>query len=540
MARFALVIGLNSYQSLTIAPLEFATADATAFASAVSQSGPYQIPPDNLTLLTDGLASRLAIIESVNALADRSGPEDVVLFYFAGHGCSEFNKKGDSDDSLRKYLVPYDTDLRSLDASAIDFHFLAERLQRVRARRMLMIFDCCYSGAAGGRTVQIPGYRANPMPVGTKYLEHISGAGRIVFTACTRSEVAQERQDLRHGVFTNFLLEGLTGRADYRRDGHVDVDELWMYVEHQTAQATERQQTPGRSGWAEGGPFFLAAAQTREATAAHKEKLRQEIVERFADQRLQDVLISDADELSSVAKEAASYLESRIRSNMKIAVSCGRTLIETIGFLPRLRVSNVEIFPLNGSPTDEVHLTDSMVLTYLLWSRFEPGKARAHVVPTGIPAHLFARVQQEVAQLAEQILEQAQVADMFLFGIGSPSRSNRNIPYLLAKASLTPDEIRNFGAVGEINFHLYDGEGAFLGDKEDLDPEARDKLLSYNSKFFSLSTTALSAITRSSGVDLVVVASGAEKREAIRSAIRGGLVRTLITDVFTAAWLARA
>lgn len=540
MARFSLVIGINKYQSLTISPLEFAVSDAEEFAASLSRRGMYEVPSENSTLLLDSAATRVSIIDAVNMLAERASPEDVVVFYYAGHGSSEVTKKGDPDDNLRKYLVPYDTDLKSIDSSAIDFHFLAQRLQRVRARRMLMVFDCCYSGAAGGRTVQVPGYRGSALPVGTKYLEPISGAGRIVFTACTRSEVAQERHDLRHGVFTNFILDGLTGRADYRRDGHIDVDELWMYAEQLTVQSTGREQTPVRSGWTEGDPFYLAAAQTREATAAHKETLRQEIVERYAAQRLQDVLIADTDDLANVASEAAAYLESRIRSNMKIAVSCGRTLIETISVLPRLRVSNVEIFPLNGSPTDEVHLTDSMVLTYLLWSRFEPGKARAHVVPTGIPAHLFARVQSEVAELAGRILEQAQSADVFLFGIGSPSRSNQNIPYLLEKAALTADDIRLFGAVGEINFHLYDGSGQFLADREDLESGAREKMAAYNSKFFSLSTKALSAISRSSGVDLVVVAGGAEKREAIGAAIRGGFVRTLITDIFTAAWLARS
>lgn len=538
MQRFAFVVGIDEYQSIMVPRLSFAVADASSIARQLQLPGPFGVPQATTTLLLNGEASRESMIEGLNRLTREVGTDDFVIFYFAGHGASEVSAKGDSDDKLAKYIVPYDVDLESLDSSAIDHNFLAERINKIKARNIVLIFDCCYSGAAGGRTVPLRNIRSSPLPVGTRYLERFTGSGRIIFTACNGTEVAQERRDLSHGVFTHFLLEGLKGRADYKRDHKIDVEELWMYAQAETIRATEGTQSPVRDGRVQGDPIVLTHCTSRESTDERKVELGQLLVERFPG--LRDLIIADGEEPELLAVEAARYLASRIRNNMKIAVSCGRTLIETISQLPRLRVSKIEIFPLNGSPTDEVRLTDSMVLTYLLWSRFDAGKARAHVVPTGIPQSMFEYVQDNLSALAQQILEQAKDADMFLFGIGSPSRKNQNIEYLFKKAGVAADELQEIGAVGEINFHLYDESGTLLGLRSDLSAAARRAVAEYSSKFFSLSVDALSDITRRPGIDLVVVAGGFEKRQAIQAAIRGGFARTLVTDLFTAEWLSEA
>jgi len=538
MDRFALVVGIDRYQHLSVPRLEFAAADAYALARQFQLPGlgPYGLPEANLILLRDSEATRMTILESLDQLAGRSGPDDLVLIYFAGHGAAEAARRGgDSDDGLRKYLVPYDVDLEDLKRTAIDFSALSENIERLRSRRVLMIFDCCYSGAAGGRTIPMPGVRTTP-EIGTEYLEKVSGKGRMVFTACTGKELAKENRDFGHGVFTHFLLEGLGGKADFKGDRRVDAEELWMFAQRETVRATNGEQSPVRTGWVEGDSIILTLCRDNETTADYKLDVRQKLVERFPN--IREILIADADEPEQLASEAAKYLRIRITNNMKITVSCGRTLIETISQLPRLRVANIEIYPLNGSPTDEVRITDSMVLTYLLWSRFDAGKARAHVVPTGIPPSLFASVKDDLADLAEQILQKARLADMFLFGIGSPTRSNQNIEYLFRKAGVSSEELQQLGAVGEINFHLYDGSGTLLALRTDLSSEARAAVDSYNSKFFSMPAESLVKITESPGVDLVAVAGGISKREAIRAAIRGGFVRTLVTDLLTAEWLA--
>ena len=103
---------------------------------------------------------------------------------------------------------------------------------------------------------------------------------------------------------------------------------------------------------------------------------------------------------------------------------------------------------------------------------------------------------------------------------------------------LTSVDLNEMGAIGEINFHLYDKDGKLLALKDNIDEQSKKKITDYNSKFFSLSARDLFDITKRPGIDLIVVAGGSGKREAIASGIRGGFARTLITDISTASWLA--
>jgi DNA-binding transcriptional regulator LsrR (DeoR family)/uncharacterized caspase-like protein len=539
MTRYALIVGINEYKSEHINSLECAVSDAMAIKEIFSLPGKCQIPQENLKLLLNETATRNRIIEEIHKFQRICEEDDLFIFYYAGHGCSAEEGGGDEDDKLKKYLTPVDTDVFHLNSTAIDFSMLSHKLNEIRSKQSVMLFDCCYSGAAGGRTFHLKGSRANGVDIGLKYLEGLAGAGRLTMTACSGRQVAKESIELGHGVFTHYLLKGLEGAADFYHDGFVDIDELWLYVREQTSAHTDNMQHPVRSGWTR-NKFFLSERQTPriESTPESKAKYKHEIIERFSNYKIQDIRIADNDDISSLGKTAADYLQEKLKFNSKIAVSCGRTLIETISHLPRLSHSGIKIFPLNGSPSSEVHITDSMVLSYLLWSKFEPGKAKANVVPTGVPEELFSgNVKEGIKSLAEKVLSEAKESDIFLFGIGDPFE-NKNIPYLLKKANMTEEELRAAGAVGEINFLIYDAKGALLSLSKTLGEDKLEKIKSYNSKFFSLSPEALVEITGRPGIEMIVVAGGAAKKNAILAGIYGGYIRTLITDIYTAHWLA--
>jgi uncharacterized caspase-like protein len=89
--------------------------------------------------------------------------------------------------------------------------------------------------------------------VSDAFLARLSKAkGRVVLTASRASEVSEEREDLRHGVFTYYLLEGLRGKADVDGDGIVTVDEAYAYVSGRVPEATGQGQHPVKKGEVEG------------------------------------------------------------------------------------------------------------------------------------------------------------------------------------------------------------------------------------------------------------------------------------------------
>ena len=76
--------------------------------------------------------------------------------------------------------------------------------------------------------------------------------GHVVLTASRANEVSEERTDLRHGVFTYYLLEGLHGKADLDGDNVITIDELYNYVSQKVPVATNQNQHPVKKGEVEG------------------------------------------------------------------------------------------------------------------------------------------------------------------------------------------------------------------------------------------------------------------------------------------------
>ena len=153
-------------------------------------------------------------------------------------------------DGLEKYLLPYDAKLKDLYSSALPMREISHIFYRIRSERLIFIADSCYSGASGGRTASFSGIRAN---ISDSFLNRIaSGKGTVIITASSANEVSVEKDELKHGVFTHYLLEGLRGKADTDNDSLITVDEVYRYVSEHVPRATGQEQHPIKKGSVEG------------------------------------------------------------------------------------------------------------------------------------------------------------------------------------------------------------------------------------------------------------------------------------------------
>ena len=119
----------------------------------------------------------------------------------------------------------------------------------IKAERVILLADCCYSGQTGGRTI-LSRTRAN---ISDGFLDRLSkGKGRIIITASSANEVSTESEELRHGYFTYYLLKGLKGEADVDGDRFIDVNEISSYLNREVPRATGQKQHPVKKGEAEG------------------------------------------------------------------------------------------------------------------------------------------------------------------------------------------------------------------------------------------------------------------------------------------------
>ena len=63
-----------------------------------------------------------------------------------------------------------------------------------------------------------------------KFIERLSqGKGRMILAAGGADQLAQESDELEHGYFTFFLLEGLRGAADRDSNQLISLDEAYRY-----------------------------------------------------------------------------------------------------------------------------------------------------------------------------------------------------------------------------------------------------------------------------------------------------------------------
>ena len=85
------------------------------------------------------------------------------------------------------------------------------------------------------------------------FFERIAGGkGRVIITASGANEVSVEKDELQHGVFTYYLVEGLRGKADADKDGLITIDEIYRFVSEHVPRATGQEQHPIKKGTVEG------------------------------------------------------------------------------------------------------------------------------------------------------------------------------------------------------------------------------------------------------------------------------------------------
>jgi hypothetical protein len=79
----------------------------------------------------------------------------------------------------------------------------------------------------------------------------------VVVTACDDNELSQESSELRNGVFTYYLVEGMAGLADDNSNGWVSGEECWGYAEPRTTDYNPMQHPQLYDGYGSGELDFL-------------------------------------------------------------------------------------------------------------------------------------------------------------------------------------------------------------------------------------------------------------------------------------------
>jgi uncharacterized caspase-like protein len=226
---YVLSVGINQYKNPRMS-LNYARPDADSFSKIMDEKGTNLFKSIELHTLYDEQATRGGILAKLDALAGKINPEDVFIFYYAGHGSMVDNQF---------YFIPTEA-LRLYDASAlhkeaIDAGALQERFRNIKALKQLIIMDACQSGGS----VEL---LANRGASEEKAIAQLSrSAGIHVMASAGSEQFAAEFTELGHGLFTYVLIRALQGEADGApKDGKVTIYELKSFIDDQVPEMTRK------------------------------------------------------------------------------------------------------------------------------------------------------------------------------------------------------------------------------------------------------------------------------------------------------------
>ena len=235
-ARRALLIGIEDYPLLP--KLNGCVNDVRLMREILQEN--FGFPEANITLLTNEMATRQAILDAFDAMIAATGQDDIVVLHYAGHGGRLTDLEGDEPSGMDSTIQPYDTEGYTPDNKGkcldITDDELALKLDALgeRTRFITLIMDCCHSGTitrdalgAKGRTTapdrrtpeQLAAVGRFPLPAAGRGGPTPSGPSGwlpitekyVVISGCRDEEIAWEYRPpegggtVTHGALSWFL-----------------------------------------------------------------------------------------------------------------------------------------------------------------------------------------------------------------------------------------------------------------------------------------------------------------------------------------------
>ena len=223
---WAVVVGCAFYQHMKT--LRYTDDDAYQVYAFLKSVEGGALDDDQVKVLIDEDATHDNILAAMRDTYRQADENDVILFYFSGHG-------------LPGSFLPVDYDGQFNALRHEDVH---DVLLSSRSRHKLVIADACHSGSLAARS---GGGSAETL---SNYYNALTNAqaSTALMMSSKGEEISMEDGGLRSGVFSHYLIRGLKGEADANGDRLVTIQELFSFVHREVRGYTGNIQTPTLTG----------------------------------------------------------------------------------------------------------------------------------------------------------------------------------------------------------------------------------------------------------------------------------------------------
>jgi DNA-binding transcriptional regulator LsrR (DeoR family) len=259
------------------------------------------------------------------------------------------------------------------------------------------------------------------------------------------------------------------------------------------------------------------------------------LVQRYG---LRDAVVVAAGGRADVREElgvaAAAYFEKITGHSMRVGLSCGFTLYQTVHALRERRLRDLVLYPLSGDSTLKLVDISPNTLVGMAAAKYRP-----HVTAYALPVQHLQSTRQLLRERrrllrdpeVRRIYAGAQDVDVALVGIGLIGEQTPGFCALAEAYGVSVKRLRQLGVVGEINYQPFDTDGRIVD---------RPELRALVQRVLAVDGPHLQALSRRDDRWVVAVAGGTGKVDAVRGALRGRFMNVLVTDQDVAAALVGA
>ena len=233
---YILGIGINQYKNSKY-NLNYAVADISSVVDYIKANGIGIFKNIDAKYLIDLQATKSNIVEELNRISVQSNESDVFVLYYAGHGVMS---EGSSDVAKDYYMVLSDVyqmfgNDNLLAEKGLSAGELREFCKKIKAQKQVILLDACQSGGAT-ETFAMRGASEEKA-----IIQLAQSTGVFLISSTGAEQFATEFAELKHGVFTYALLDGLKGAADGgNKDGKITIKELESYLNDRIPELTQK------------------------------------------------------------------------------------------------------------------------------------------------------------------------------------------------------------------------------------------------------------------------------------------------------------
>ena len=223
--RLALIIGNNAYPA---SPLKNAVNDAHSMEQALATAGFQTRVVEN--------AKKADMEAAIGEFLDKIGPDDVVLFFYAGHGVQI-----ESENFLVPVDFPQAGTISAAKFACMSVAQVFDELKHKRPKQSIVILDACRTNPITAKYSLAAGLaKPQDMPK-ESYVVFSTGPG----------QVATDNPDGRNSWFTEALSDFIS-----QPTMTLDIEEMLKRVSKRVSDATEGRQVPFKESNLTGRFYF--------------------------------------------------------------------------------------------------------------------------------------------------------------------------------------------------------------------------------------------------------------------------------------------